>query len=298
MTQHIPKYLSFPLFEEAHRLEQALLAGNDDYETRLDYDVNLKFQTLWASGEHQIFGVYRTQREEDNFDGRSYVCWCGLIFEWPFDTDAPLELGWVDLPGHRTPDGSPSDEVRFKMDGVEYVSGTEQPTLVKAAEEVADAEPASTKSFHPNAFRIQRLAFHPSQFLSEATDETHPEEIEALKRMVRMQQRRAHAHMGFGACSCFAISPFNEDGALPTADEVMRGGVHVDPIDKIIGLPVFVIADAGALVEFKWFCQVCGILPEPAERNETDTDWKPISHGGHVWPLKDWAGLGQPTLDH
>lgn len=297
MTQYIPKYQSFPLFEEAHRLEVALAAGNDD-ETRREYEENLKLQTLWANGQHQVFGVYSTERAEDNFDGRSYVCWCGLIFEWPFDTDAPLEMGWVDLPGHRTPDGSLSDAVRCELDGVEYVSGAEQPSLVKAAEDVADAEPAATRSFHPNAFRIQRLASNPSRFLSEATSTTQPEEVDALQRMARVQQLRAHTHMGFGACSCFAISPFNEDGSLPTAEQVLRGGVHIDPIDKIIGLPVFVVADPNELVEFKWFCQECGFLPDPAERNQTDTDWEAISHGGHSWPLKHWAGFGQPTLDH
>ena len=298
MTQHTPQYLSYPLFEEAHRLELELQAMNDDPEIRLECENNQKLQTLWANGEHQIFGVYRTERAEDNFNGRTYVCWCGLIFEWPFDTDAPLELGWVDLPGHRTPDGSPSVVVRFTMDGVEYVSGTEQPRLLQSAEEITTTEPPAVKSFHPNAFRIQRLAFNPSRFLAEATPETDPEELEALKHMLHLQERRAHGHMGFGSCSCFSISPVHADGSLPTGIEVMHGGVHIDPIDKVIGVKVFVIESMDEPGAFKWFCQVCGTLPDPAERNDADTDWQPINHGGHSWPLRDWRSLGQPNLDH
>ena len=301
MTQNEPQYLSFPLFEEGRRLELELLAGNDDYETRVDYDVNLHFQKLWAKGEHQVFGVYSMERPEDNFDGLWYVCWCGLVFEWPFHTDAPLEDGWADLPGHRNPDGSPCAEVHFKIDGIEYVSGVErdpEPEPEPEPKRPTVVDPTPPSSYHPNAFRIQRLAFNPTRFLAEATGETDPEEIEALQRMIHLQERRAHGHMGFGACSCFAISPLRGDGSLPTGREVMHGGVHIDPVDKTIGIKVFVVETEDGPAAFTWFCQECGKLPEPAVRNAADTDWEPITHGGHTWPLRNWLGLGQPTLDH
>ena len=330
MTEYDPVYYPVSVESALAELETEIAERG---ETAFALQRRSKWQAVQAdyeNGYHQVFFVTRWLKnpqpgepefefsdigDGDRYDRSEYVCACGLQFQWVFGFDAPLDQGWENLPGHRNPDGTPAEVVRFRFEGKESVSGQ-----AEADEPVEDA-PTQTAKFHPNAHRIQRLAFNPRRFLAELLERDESgqgiaaedlEEAAVLIKMVRLQELRAHAYLGWGACSCFAIAELDEDGSAPGELKTLSQGTHIDPVNKVIGVKVFVVASlplpfsadelppaaATEPTELRWFCQECGFLPDPAVRDEDDTDWMPIEHGGHTWPLNDWAEAGLPQLDH